>query len=504
MIWRKIIKKIFIFIFSLLLLGSTFSVSAEEVIIDGNIFEYKKNVSLNEGFKIDLSSLKNTLGSENISLEWSFEWQETKTWDVFEQTFEKIGKKEINLNVFNNESWEKRFLFSSKIDAFVYDKSVPFIFSSKIEKSKIDDFIEVAGQWWVYLHNMGTYKEKELLDTNFSEIFWAYKAYGDGASDYVWIWWEKEFIFSVLSKINTLNVKPENKMNVVAISWFNTNILKSYLKNFVSNKNAIGNVVIMDDSVKFQVIKNPSETDKLEEELEKNSYDFLKIQPWNEVNDIMFVSKFINNLSNKGFSTSDIYILILLPFLFTLVSFFKHLIWISPMGLIITVLFSVLFFKVWALASTVVMASLLFVNLAISKLISKQTLLYTPKISFIIVINIAIFIAIMNILFKYSILDVNLSDTIYIILFIIVSERLINVIVSKEFKEYKNNLGNTFVIAIFAYLIFTIGFVKVFILAYPEIIILLAPANFVMWRFTWLRITEYLRFKEVIKSIEEE
>jgi len=82
----------------------------------------------------------------------------------------------------------------------------------------------------------------------------------------------------------------------------------------------------MDDSVKFQVIKNPSETEKLEKELEKNSYDFLKIQPGNEVNDIMFVSKFINNLSNKGFSTSDIYILILLPFLFTLVSFFKHLI----------------------------------------------------------------------------------------------------------------------------------------------------------------------------------
>lgn len=126
------------------------------------------------------------------------------------------------------------------------------------------------------------------------------------------------------------------------------------------------------------------------------------------------------------------------------------------------------------------MASLLAINLAISKLISKQTLLYTPKIGFIIIINIVIFIAIMNLLFHYSILDVNLSDTVYVILFIIVSERLINVIVSKEFREYKKNLVNTFIIAIFCYMIFTIGFIKVFILAYPEIIILLAPANYIM------------------------
>ncbi len=500
----SVLKKIYTCILAICIMLMTQSVSADNLVINENIFEYKKNISLEETLKIDLSEVKNTFDEENIVLEWSSEWEETFSGEVFEKSFDKTWKKEINLSIFSNETGEKRFIQSSQIDAFVYDVSVPFIFSDKIDQQKIDDFIEVAGQSGVYMHNMWVYKEKELLDTDFSEMLSKYKWYSSSTSDYIWIWWEKEFIFSVLSKINTLNIATDKKLNIVAISGFNTNILKNYLNNFVSNKNSIWNVVIMNDSIKFQIVKNPASTNMLESELQNNGYDFLKIEPGNDVSEVMFVSKFINNLSNKGFSTSDIYILILLPFLFTLVSFFKHLIWISPMWLIITVLFSVLFFKVWALASTVVMASLLFINLGISKLISKQTLLYTPKISFIIVINIVLFTAIMNLLFKYSILDVNLSDTIYIILFIIVSERLINVIVSKEFREYKNNLVNTFIIAIFAYLIFTIGFVQVFILAYPEIIILLAPANFIMWRFTWLRITEYLRFKEVIKSIEEE
>ena len=500
----SILKKICWFLIVVWLMLTIQSVGAQNLVINENIFEYKENISVGETLKIDLTDIKNTFEEENIILEWSSEWEETISGEVFEKSFERTGKKEINLSIFSNDTGEKRFILSSQIEAFVYDVSVPFIFSDKIEQQKIDDFIEVAGQSGVYMHNMWVYKEKELIDTDFSEILSQYNGYSSSPSDYIWIWWEKEFIFSVLSKINTLNIPAEKKLNIVAISWFNTNILKNYLNNFVSNKNSIWNVVIMNDSIKFQIVKNPASTNMLQSELENNWYDFLKIEPGNDVSELMFVSKFINNLSNKGFSTSDIYILILLPFLFTLVSFFKHLIWISPMWLIITVLFSVLFFKVWALASTVVMASLLFINLGISKLISKQTLLYTPKISFIIVINIVIFTAIMNLLFKYSILDVNLSDTIYIILFIIVSERLINVIVSKEFREYKNNLANTFIIAIFAYMIFSIGFIKVFILAYPEIIMLLAPANYVMWRFTWLRITEYLRFKEVIKSIEEE
>jgi len=496
-------KKTFIFILSLFLVTFTYSSYAEEVIIDGNIIEYKKNLSVDESLTIDLNDFKETLGWDDVFFEWSVEWESTIEWEIFEQTFEKTGIKEINLNIFKQEDGEKKFILNSKIDAFIYEESIPFIFSEEIEEEKILKFIDVAQESWVYIHNMGIYKEKDLTNTNFPEILKKYKVYSSVQSDYIGMWWEKEFIFTALSTMNKLNLNSDHKMNIVALSGFNTNILKSYLKNFVSNKNTIKNVVIMDDSLNFQITKNPWSINALETELSNNSYDFLKIQPGNEVNEIMFISKFINNLSNQGFSTSDIYIIILLPFLFTLISFFKHLIWVSPMGLIITVLFSVLFFKVWALASTVVMGALLLINLAIWKVISKQTLLYTPKISFIITINIILFIAILNILFKYEVIDVNLSDTIYVILFVIVSERLINVIVSKEFKEYKNTILHTFIVAIVAYMIFSIGFVKVFILAYPEIIVFLAPINYVIGKFTGLRITEYLRFKEVINNIEE-
>jgi hypothetical protein len=126
------------------------------------------------------------------------------------------------------------------------------------------------------------------------------------------------------------------------------------------------------------------------------------------------------------------------------------------------------------------MLILLIINLLLSKIVSRYTLLYTPKVSFIVTINIIVFIIILNIFFRYQIIDINLSDTIYIILFIIISERLITIIISKEFREYKNNLLNTFIISIIAFFIFDLDFVKTYILAYPEIIIFLVPINFII------------------------
>lgn len=90
-----------------------------------------------------------------------------------------------------------------------------------------------------------------------------------------------------------------------------------------------------------------------------------------------------------------------------------------------------------------------------------------------------------------------------IIFFILIAEKLINIIIWKEFWEYKIPLLNTIIFSIFSYLFFSINFIKTFILAYPETIILIIPILFFIWKFTWLRVTEYFRFKEIIKSIEE-
>jgi hypothetical protein len=97
----------------------------------------------------------------------------------------------------------------------------------------------------------------------------------------------------------------------------------------------------------------------------------------------------------------------------------------------------------------------------------------------------------------------NINNILYVILFFIVSEKLITIITSKEFGEYKKSLVGTLLVSLICYALFNFNTLLVFLTAYPETLILLVPLNFLLGRFTGLRITEYFRFREVVKSIEE-
>ena len=405
------------------------------------------------------------------------------------------------------ERWERKLLENKDINIFVYEKSVPFIIDSSLWEKEIDNFInEVAKNSWIYVYEISIIEGREIENKSFFKSIESYSKNIKNKSDYIWIWWDRDFLFSVLSKLNkeiNLNQSKEN-FNLVLLSPFNISVIDSYINNFLSNKTWIKEIILSSDSARFQVIKNPNSIKFLEKELKNNNFEFIKLSSLEvAINKIMFISQFINNLSWKGIDSKSIYLVLLIPFLFTWVSFMKHFIWLSPMWIIIPILSTLLLFKVWLTASFILLAVIFLTNITIWKIISKYNLLYTPKISFIIIINIIVFMITSNLLFNYNLMNSNASDIIFIMIFIIVAERFITIVIWKEFREYKFHLINTIIFMLLAYVFFSSNFVNIILLAYPEVILLLIPINFMIWKFTWLRVTEYFRFKEVIKNIEE-
>gem|GEM_PF-7122941 len=98
----------------------------------------------------------------------------------------------------------------------------------------------------------------------------------------------------------------------------------------------------------------------------------------------------------------------------------------------------------------------IFFNVFLSKIFSKYILLYTPKTSMILIINIIIFMIIVNVLFNYNMINLNMNNIFYLLLFIVISERIISVILSKEFSEYKSGIFTTYFVALIIFLIFSI------------------------------------------------
>jgi hypothetical protein len=194
----------------------------------------------------------------------------------------------------------------------------------------------------------------------------------------------------------------------------------------------------------------------------------------------------------------------LIPFILTLISFFKHLVGLSTLWIMVPMFLVILGIKMGIFLTLWVFFLIFLVNVIILRFILwSRNLLYTPKISFVLTINLVCFIIAFDLATSYTSFNLGVSDSIYMIMFVVVSERLISIMVSKEFSEYRRSFFHTMVIATIWFLIFSSPYIKVFLLSYPEIILALIPIDFLIWKFTWLRITEYFRFRELIKWIEE-
>lgn len=466
--------------------------------------KYNENVFLWDTWNLDLSSLSDELTEKynsKIILEWNTRWEATETWTSYSKQFESFWEKNIILSVYK-QSWDKKELIVDKnFDIYVYKKSLAFISESDL-KEQIDEYKMKSKENWVIIYDIATLSVKDIETYNFLEKIEKYKNSFWSSSDYVVIWWSRDFLFDVINKINTKI--EDQELNLVLVSSFNMKILKNYLQNFISNKSWIKNALLLNESSKFEISKNAESISSLEDKVAENKYDYINLNNNSAIKSVLFISRFVNDLSNKWFNTTNIYIILLVPFLLIWVIFFKHLIWLSPAGLLIPTVMTILLLKVWLLLTLWIMLVFLLTNLILAKLINSYKLHYTPKVTLLIITNIVVFIIAINLVSSRWWLNLDINDFMFIVFFIFISEKLVNLIVSKEFSEYKMSLVNTLLFSLISYLFFSLSIVKTFILAYPELILFLIPISFLMGRFTWLRVSEYFRFKEVIRSIEEE
>lgn len=486
-----------------------------EKTLDNYSIDYQERIFFGDTLEISISELDASLREDypDYSLEyvWEIFSNEPQTWTTLTTTFETVGEKAIELNIFTNineldedgnDTINKKLLYSYDKSVFVYEKSIPVLTSNTIDEDALNDYIDAWEDLWVYIYQIWTVSEQDLIWEDIINTYKEYTLSFPENSDYLAIWWEKEFLFSALSQIRSTGMDDES-LNIVLISSYNTSILKKYIANAVAWKNFIKDGFIIDESLKFQTLKNPQNFVSLRKEVKTNNYSYTPITENISISPIFFISRFINDLSNNWVSTSHIYIILLLPVFLTLVGISKHLIGISTLWSIIPLFITLLYLQIGVAFTLILIAFLIVCNMWISKFISKYTLLYTPKVTFITIINLLVFMLFYQGLDYFNLISLNINNILYIVLFFIVSEKLITIITSKEFGEYKKSLIGTLIVSLLCYLLFNFNTLLVFLTAYPETLIALVPINFLLGRFTWLRITEYIRFREVTKSIEE-
>lgn len=526
-------KKIILLTLWLLSFSQTFATSenivseeSQSINYEINILEelnsqIKTNISINTPYEVDLSGLEEKLKilypNFRFSAKWDIAWASSQEGFVFKRMFKEKGLKDITFTIYKisslrDESWreseEQESLYIKNYELLVYEKSLAVILSPQVEKTEIENYIQFSKNDGTYVHLIGPLSKTDIELNSLLTSLQNYHKTSWLKSDYISIWWERDFIVDVLSKINReAQANKElipNSLNLVGISPYNIHVLKNYLWNFLVKKDWIQSFLLLNEEWKYLILKQNQITE-LKKELEKNQHQFVNIDLQEKgISNALFISNFVNNLSNLWYTTNNIYIFLIIPFILAGISFFRHFIGFSPIWVVIPLFITLLFFKLWFFATLALIFIYLIFNLGISLIVDRYNLLYTPKISFILTLNIVFFIILFNVASSLEIVVLNLTDILYFIVFIIISEKFINIIISKDLSEYKSPFFYTILISSVCFWLLNISEIKLLILAYPEIIMALVPINFLMGRFTWLRVTEYFRFKEIIKSVEEE
>ena len=468
---------------------------------------YPREVFKEQALTLDAWNLINDLSvyypDEVFSFQWDIRGAASREWESIELFFEQIWLKYINLTIFR-ESGE--FLVSKDLTILVYDTTAPLIIQKSFSDSSTNTFQNTAEEQWLFLFKSEVEKER-IEDTNILWLIENYRRNSGPKSDYITIWWDRDFAAIIISKLwSELSANDSTiQFKILVISPYNLGLLESFLKNFVVEKPWLQKIILINEAAKFQIQRSPESIVQLEQNLEENGFEYINLNiEKSGIHPLMFISKFINNLSNAWYSSDWIYYIILIPFLFTLLVIIKHLVWLSPIGILVPIGLTLMIFKIWILSSLVFFIAFIGLNVILARIVNTQTLLYTPKISFLIIINIIFAILLINLFAAYGVLDLSLWNSLFIMIYIIILEKLVNVILSKEFNEYRPALMNSIFIGLLWYIVFSSETITSFILSYPELIFILIPLNYFIWKFSWLRVTEYFRFREVIKTTEEE
>lgn len=220
-------------------------------------------------------------------------------------------------------------------------------------------------------------------------------------------------------------------------------------------------------------------------------------------------------LLNSGVGIDSIVLLLLLPIAATLIGMARHLIGFRSLGIYLSIVLVFIFYQLGSIAGTaysdpitglkygIFLVIVIFLSSALSyKLVKKIAIHYYPKLS-IILVNVVLVLLLM--IFVFGLLNINYIiklNTFTLILIAGISEKYISILTRKRLNATLIITGESLAEAILCYLIISFNPLIDFIIHYPYAILLLFPINYIVGKFSGLRLSEYFRFKKILDKIE--
>lgn len=212
-----------------------------------------------------------------------------------------------------------------------------------------------------------------------------------------------------------------------------------------------------------------------------------------------FISYGINFIINRGVPINSIVLLLMLPVIATILALARQVIGIKAFGLVTPAMTTLAFLVMGLRYGLLVFGAVLLSGTLTRLILRKLHLLYLPRMALVLT---SVSLAILALLGLGLATDKSgvLSFSIFpALILVILAEEFIALQFTSGAKRAFNITLWTLLLAIACYLIVSWELFRTLILSYPELVLLALPINILLGRWSGLRLTEYLRFREVIR-----
>ncbi|MFZ2188495.1 MAG: 7TM domain-containing protein [Candidatus Moraniibacteriota bacterium] len=220
------------------------------------------------------------------------------------------------------------------------------------------------------------------------------------------------------------------------------------------------------------------------------------------MNEINFsISPILTFFLNEGVPFETIKLILMLPIIATLIAFLRQVIGIKAFGIYTPLLVTFAFLATDGLRyGILIFAIIILIGMLMRIALKSFRLLYLPRVAImltVVALSILLMLAIGGSLKRTGLASVSIFP---ILIMITLVEKFIAVQIEKGDRAAILLATETLLISILGFYIASSEVLIHFIAFYPWVILLTIPLNVIIGKWTGLRLSEYLRFGEIIKK----
>jgi hypothetical protein len=309
-----------------------------------------------------------------------------------------------------------------------------------------------------------------------------------------------------LSEVNNTSIERfgfENKA-IVAVNNNQTISAGAKLAQTVYQSINPNYIVVADENILDDALI-ADEDEQLRQELAQSDAQYQLITEYTErgleeLSPFNFMSYMLNFMINQGVPVNSVFLILMLPVIATIIASARQLVGIKAFGIFAPTVIA-LSFLVTGIEYGIAIFGIIIVLGTLARLFARRIrLLYLPRMAIVLSL---VALAIFGLYFVGSYFDnILIGVSIFpILIMTVLAEHFISVQIDQGYKSAIKLTFETLLLSVAGYFIGDWTVFKTTILAYPELVLLTFVINIIVGKFAGLRLTEYIRFRNVFKQI---